>query len=68
LDELLKNENIDNKDFNKIIRESQIINDDRRKLMMSDYSPILQKSSLNINFHKRNRHQKSIFNISALKI
>jgi hypothetical protein len=28
---------------------------------MTDYTPLLEKSSLNMNFHKRLRHQKSIF-------
>jgi hypothetical protein len=42
INELLKNENIDKKNFSKIVRESQIVNDDRRK-NMPDYSPILQR-------------------------
>ena len=58
LNHLLKNENIDKKDFSRIIRETQIINDDRRKTM-PDFTPILEKSSLNNNYHKRFRHQKS---------
>ena len=58
INELLKNENIDKKNFSKIVRESQIVNDERRK-NMPDYSPILQRSTLNMNYHKRFRHQKS---------
>jgi len=58
LDDLLKNENIDKKKFSMILKESKILSDENRK-NMPDYSPIVQSSSLNMNYHKRFRYQKS---------
>lgn len=60
LDEMLKNENIDKKKFSNMLRESKILSDESRK-NYPDFTTIINNSSLNMNYHKRFRHQKSNF-------
>lgn len=55
---MLKNENVDNKKFCNLLRESKVLSDESRK-NQPNFSSIIEKSSLNMNYHKRFRHQKS---------
>lgn len=61
LDEILKNENIDNKGFSSILKETNILKDNKREVM-PNFSSLLKSGTANdLDCHKRFRNQKSIF-------
>ena len=64
---MLQNDNIDKKKFSNLLRESKILSDQSRK-NQPDFTQIIEKSSLNMNYHKRFRHQKSIKALNFLLI
>ncbi len=49
---------MDKKNFVNIIKETNILKDENQN-KMPDYTAILQRSSLNMDYHKRFRHHKS---------
>ena len=53
-------ENLDKKNFIKLISESEILSSDQKK-NMPDFSPLIQRGAVNYDDHKRFRNQKSIF-------